>query len=411
MIVEKTMSINEIVRNSYFNTQFYRSLYDKHNIDIDCFVFEKLPFVTQLDLINHGKDFKHLGSEIFRVSSSSGTTKLPKTVYRTQKDFEISSKVLEWIMLETGISKFDVVYIGQPFDLASFGYLVLEGCKNIGALAIPGGLGQSDERMLDLILYYDVSVIMSAPSRMKQLTLIIQKKFTSRLRKQIITNTRKIILAGEPLKPADRNYLANFWDCKIYDYYGSEETDSLGYSKESGLLNLMNEYYYFEFIPIDDERYEMVITSLYLNGTPLIRYRLGDIVKLHGKIDGRHQIEIVGKLVDTLNLYDGVKLYGFQVEEVIKKNVPEYVNYQIICSNKGDGTDYIKVIIHTNNKHTNYQVAISEMEEEIWYCSIDLEVCREIGSVEFNFVVNTEEFIITRRGKTPRVIDMRMEVE
>lgn len=399
----------EIVKYAYEETEYYHNLYDKNRINLSKCKFEDLPLISSSDLILHNELFCSSSEPIFRISSSSGTSKHPKSLYRTIGDYEASVELMTTLLLESGLSNKDKVYIGQPFDLATFGYLVLDGCKKIGALAIPGGLGQSNERMLDLIFQYNANVIMSSPSRIKVLSELVDMLYSSYERERLISNIDKIILAGEPLCTHDKIRLMKFWKCEILNYYGSEETDSLGYSAaKSEDIVLLRNGFYFEFIPVNSEVFELVVTSLYHRGTPLIRYRLGDLIKYIGRENNCHKIQIIGKSVDVVNLFDGVKLYAYQVEDLIKHYVKNYINFQIICQRK-ENYDYVKVLIKTSDQNRIYSDIERELENKVWDCSLDLNVCKEIGSVRFDFLINKEDYQITRRGKVPRVIDLREE--
>ena len=354
-----------------------------------------------MELIENAKKIKARDENIFRVSSSSGTTNHPKTLYRTQEDFDYSVKLMRKLLDDTGITNKDIIYIGQPFDLASFGYLVLEGCKQIGAMSIPGGLGQSDDKMLELILYYETNIIMTAPSRMKHLTDIVKKEKTVSEREKLISLVDKIVLAGEPLEEYDRKELQRFWNSTIFNYYGSEETDSLGMAKDDECIKLLDEGFEFEFIDLGDEIYELVITSLYHKGTPLIKYKIGDLVKYYGKKEGSHLVKVIGKNMDYINLYDGVKLYAYQISEYIKKYIPEFSGFQILYK-KEEYIDVITVLIKSNCVQDKEIEKC--LEENVWNASIDLDALRAIGNTKFQFLVNKEDFIMTRRGKTPKVV-------
>lgn len=390
-----------IASYAYHNTEYYKKLYDENRIDVTCADKVRFPYLTQLELINNSKTIRARSENIFRVSSSSGTTNNPKTLYRTQEDFDYSVKLMKKLLDDTGITNKDTVYIGQPFDLASFGYLVLEGCKQIGAMSIPGGLGQSDDKMLDLILYYETNVVMTAPSRMKHLTEILKKDENYSKREKVISLVEKIILAGEPLEEADRRELQIFWGSNIFDYYGSEETDSLGMAKDGGCIRLLDEGFEFDFIDLGNEIYELVITSLYHKGTPLIKYKIGDLIKYYGKIDGSHLVKVIGKNMDYINLYDGVKLYAYQISEYIKTYIPEFSGFQILYK-KEEYIDMITILVKSNCAQD--EEIEKCLEENIWNASIDLEPLKEIGNTKFCFLVNKEDFIITRRGKTPKVV-------
>ena len=398
-------NLNRILKIAY-QTEYYKQIYNAKKINVSNVRFEELPFVTQRDLIENWELFRNNKQEIFRVSASSGTTKHPKVVHRTVKDFETSSKVMESMLRAINITNKDVVYIGQPFDLASFGYLVLEGCKKIGALALPGGLGQSDEKMLEIIQWGKASVIMTSPSSIKELMKILLIEENKILRQEIIRNVKKIVVAGEPCRKSDRNQIESFWSCEVYDFYGSEETDSLGYSDNDEYITLMKDYFYFEFLELPHtSKFELVITSLYLEGTPLIRYKLGDIVEKNEF----GQIKIIGKTFDVLYLYDGVKLYAFQIEDAISTVIKHDFSFQIVCDYI-DSMDCLTILIDykENEMYSNEEIN-TKIVEAIWNSSLDFEVYKILNKLKVTVKLNSGEIHITRRGKIPKIVDNRKE--
>lgn len=218
---------------------------------------------------------------------------------------------------------------------------------------------------------------------------------------KLISLVDKIVLAGEPLEEYDRKELQRFWNSTIFNYYGSEETDSLGMAKDDECIKLLDEGFEFEFIDLGDEIYELVITSLYHKGTPLIKYKIGDLVKYYGKKEGSHLVKVIGKNMDYINLYDGVKLYAYQISEYIKKYIPEFSGFQILYK-KEEYIDVITVLIKSNCVQDKEIEKC--LEENVWNASIDLDALRAIGNTKFQFLVNKEDFIMTRRGKTPKVV-------
>ena len=105
--------------------------------------------------------------------------------------------------------------------------------------------------------------------------------------------------------------------------------------------------------------------------------------------------------MDYINLYDGVKLYAYQISEYIKKYIPEFSGFQILYK-KEEYIDVITVLIKSNCVQDKEIEKC--LEENVWNASIDLDALRAIGNTKFQFLVNKEDFIMTRRGKTPKVV-------
>lgn len=415
-------SVNEklikIVQYAGTHSPYYKEIFNKANIDINKFNgiedLGKLPIITPEELITNGKQFISDNAEIYRISSSSGTSLKPKTLYRTRKDTEISSIVLERLLKMSGLKKGDSIYIGQPFDMAHLGYLVMNACEKLGIIAIPAGLSQTNERMIELIKYFNPTAIFTSVSRIKAVMEIIKGENTEKF------NVKNILLAGEPVLPADRNAIKDYWGIEPIDLYGSEETDGLaGGCGERG-LHFMSDLYYLELLPVENATYgnenhqfgEAVITSLYSQGTPLIRYRLGDLIEyIPSKCSCGSEfplIKVHGKLGDSITLFDGIKLYAYQVEDVLKKELSSLSNYQILCSTLVPGLEEIKIKVQTIDTPENVEEVESKISKLLWNSSLDLSASQEIGSLRFKVEINKENLYVTKRGKTPRIIDFRL---
>lgn len=198
----------KVVQHAGKHSSYYKRIFNEANINVDEFKgiedLSKLPIVTSEDLIKYGKEFACDDAEIYRVSSSSGTSHNPKSLFRTHNDTEMSSIVLERLLKMAGLKKGDSIYIGQPFDMAHLGYLTMNACERLGIMAIPAGLSQINEKMIDLISYYNPTAIFTSVSRMKAIISIIKSSDS------INVNPKHILLAGEPMLPADRKLIKDF---------------------------------------------------------------------------------------------------------------------------------------------------------------------------------------------------------
>ena len=99
---------------------------------------------------------------------------------------------------------------------------------------------------------------------------------------------KTIIVAGEPggSIPATRAKLESLWpDARIFDHHGMTEVGpvTLECPAKPGVLHVIESAYYAEVIdPASGQpatRGELVLTTLTRTGSPLLRYRTGDLVK------------------------------------------------------------------------------------------------------------------------------------
>ena len=117
------------------------------------------------------------------------------------------------------------------------------------------------------------------------------------------------MVAGEQISPSFKNTIKTKYGITVINQYGSTELDGLAAEKndEDG-LHLLSDSFIYEII----DR-QLVVTSLYHKGTPLIRYLLGDIVDIDNDkiyIHGRNS---------AIQLIDGIILEQSDIDEMVAK--------------------------------------------------------------------------------------------
>lgn len=289
--------LRDIVEYAYNHTKFYKQLYDNMGIQIENILsLEQLPIITPDDLREHPFDFKS-DDPIFKTVVTSGTTSTPKILFRTKEDFEHSVENECILLRKAGITQRDIVCIVQPFGINGYGELTLEACKKMGIPTIPIG-DIDDENVIWAIDTFKPTVLDITPSR---LASIISKIKDSHIRIAMI--------AGEKVNDAYKRYYQKKYQIRLINQYGSTELDGLaGESTYDNGLELISKDFLFEIVDG-----ELVVTSLYHHGSPLIRYKLGDFVSIsdnHIHIHGRNS---------SIQLYDGVILDSASIDEIINR--------------------------------------------------------------------------------------------
>jgi len=281
----------------------------------------------------------------------------------------------------------------------------------LGILAIPGGLSVTDKRMLALLSIFQPNAIFTSPSRLCQIT---QQYWNKGGKPFPIT---KILLAGEPCSASQRSQIRDFWETEPHNLYGSEETDGLaGSCSQQAGLHFMDDLYYLELLELgtdkkvpDGKAGEAVITSLYSEGTPLIRYRLGDIIEPYLSQcpcgEKWPRIKVIGRSQQAFFLYDGIKLHSYQIRSALTSVYPELDLYQAVLRPGDDGVDEVEIMISPAITDTS-QGMLEAIEETLWSSSLDLAAAKDIGKLRFR-IASDEEMLMTRRGKTPELIDLR----
>ncbi len=100
-----------------------------------------------------------------------------------------------------------------------------------------------------------------------------------------ISSIKLVELFGEMLLPHQREIIESVFSCKVINHYGCREFGILSYECPAGLMHAWDEKLFFEVLkngkPVKEgEVGDLVVTSLSNYAMPLIRYALGDLVKL-----------------------------------------------------------------------------------------------------------------------------------
>jgi phenylacetate-CoA ligase len=122
--------------------------------------------------------------------------------------------------------------------------------------------------------------------------------FADYCRKQniCIPSLKYIVSSYEYLSRAHRRYMHEVFSVPVYNLYGSTETGHLLMEDEAGLVKVVNENAFLEFLPLlcDDALKECVVTTLTNPYMPLLRYRTGDLLC---KREDRYRL--MGRLKDA----------------------------------------------------------------------------------------------------------------
>lgn len=139
-------------------------------------------------------------------------------------------------------------------------------------------------RVLHLLDRLDISVTWSLPS--EPLFWAAAAWACDRVPANLGKSLRALIVAGEPLGHAKRKRIGEIWGARVIEDYGSTETTSLAGECSHGVLHAWADRFLME---VYDPRTntvsprgtgQLVVTTLYREAMPLIRYDLEDIVEL-----------------------------------------------------------------------------------------------------------------------------------
>jgi phenylacetate-CoA ligase len=135
-----------------------------------------------------------------------------------------------------------------------------------------------------------------------------------------------IFPTSETLTKSGRELLERVFKCKVYDQYASSEGAPFVTECENQVLHIELATGVFE--KLDEDNDEILVTSFTTHGTPLIRYRIGDSMKIDTDSEkcfcGNEAPivkEIQGRKLDFLYTSKGAKINGGNIANLFK-NMP-----------------------------------------------------------------------------------------
>lgn len=202
---------------------------------------------------------------------------------------------------------------------------------------------------------------------------------------------RAITYGSENLKDDQRKVIEGFFNTKGYDLYCQTEGVAMFSECEYGSMHVDEEFSYVEFIPVKDDKYEVVGTSLFNRAFPFLRYRTGDIVELSSKQcecgrTSRIVKNIDGRDEDYIELNDGVKVGRL---DHIFKSMTHIIEAQIV--QKKDKSVLFRVVKSTDYNDKDEQLLrgeiFSRMSNKIDYEIVYTDKIERTKSGKLRFVV------------------------
>src|SRR2546425_2485645 len=283
--------------------------------------FRRLPFTRKVELVEDqaapppfGTNLTYPLGRSVRVHQTSGTSGQPIRWLETQESWEWWARCWGFVLRGAGVEPTDRVYFPFSFGLFIGFWAGFEGARALGALAIPGG-GVDSVTRLAAMQALGATALVCTPSY----ALHLAETGRERGLDVAALGVRATVHAGEPGAgiPAVRARIQEAWGARAFDHAGMTEMGAYGYecAAQAGLHVNESEFIAEVLDPATGapaREGELVLTNLGRAGSPVIRYRTGDRVRLAGKAGAcgrtfrRLEGGILGRPADMLILR-GVK--------------------------------------------------------------------------------------------------------
>lgn len=365
------------LRYVYANSAFYKKWFDDQHISIESIQtledLQKLSVVTKTELQAHNDDFFCVDMQKIRdIATTSGTLGDPVTFGLTDRDLDRLA-YNEKISFEcAGIQKGDVVQLMTTIDrrfMAGMAYFL--GLRALGATVIRIGAGVPPLQW-DSILKYKPKYLIAVPSFLLKLIEYAEQHGIDLQS----TSVKGVICIGESLRTPDLspNILAKRicekWPIDLYSTYASTEmgaafTECAAFQgghhhPELIITEILDE----NNQPVADGALgELTITTLGVEGVPLVRFKTGDLVRKYTQpcVCGRttHRLGPVEGRKQQMIKYKGTTLFPPAMHDAIS-NFKEITMHLIEISTNEIGTDEILIRIASNNTSEAFLTEIKD---------------------------------------------------
>jgi phenylacetate-CoA ligase len=352
--------LREAIGYISLHSPFYRHMFESKGIraeDIRCIDdLRHLPFTDKRDLQLCNNDFLCVSPEkIVDYITTSGTLGDPVTFAMTDLDLDRLA-YNELISFKcAGVSSTDIVQLMTTLDkrfMAGLAYFL--GLRRLGAGIVRVGNG-IPELQWDTIRRIKPTTLMCVPSFILHIVKYAEEHGIDYRNSSV----RKVVCIGENLREADFSLnllgrrIREKWDVELYSTYASTEMATTFAECEYGCGG----HHHPELIiceltdeagqPVGEgEVGELTVTTLGVEGMPLLRFRTGDLVSFHTEQCrcGRRSMRVspvVGRAHHMLK-FKGTTLYPPALYDVLD-NAPYVEGYVVEVGLSDSGTDDVVV--------------------------------------------------------------------
>ncbi len=332
------------------HNQFYQHKLAGHPTELKSLdELDSLPFTTKEEL-QPAADAEPFATnrtypleQYVRCHQTSGTRGRPLVVLDTASDWRWWMDAWQYVLDAADVKLTDRAMLAFSFGPFIGFWSAFDALVARGTLVIPGG-GLSSLARLELLRSTQATTLFCTPTYALHLAEVAADHQLNLAHSSV----EKIIVAGEPggSIAATRNRIESAWGAKLIDHAGATEVGPWGFADSAGRGLHINEAHFLpEFISVASghqsqpgELSHLILTCLGRHGSPVIRYRTGDIVRPSWPTDGPIRFVfleggVLGR-ADEMMIVRGMNVYPTAVEQILH-SFPEVVEYRLTARKRG----------------------------------------------------------------------------
>ena len=344
----------------YGKSSFYRALFDEAGITPGHFKsikdLQNFPFTTKDDLRKTQEEDGGLGGhrcapmeKIIRVQGTSGTTGRPLYIGLTRDDVALWNELFARHAWAGGLRPSDILINPANFTLFVGGLSECSGAENMGITVIPAPfVSTGTDKFMEIIRTFKPTVLFSTPSA----TVFLEDAVRKILQVEPSElGFKKGFLAGEALSEDERGRIEKTWGIVARNFYGLADvaadiaaecgqSGGLHFCGQDALVAELIDPETLEPVPMEPgAEGEIVFTTVSREATPVIRYRVRDLVRVYtdpcacGRTGFR--FHIIGRSDDMIKV-KGVNVFPAAVKGVIQSFAPDTTGeFRIVLPHEG----------------------------------------------------------------------------
>ncbi len=307
--------------------------------------YERVPFTRKQELIEdqlthppYGSNLTYPLERYTRFCQTSATTGKPLRWLDTPASWDWMLGNWDQVFRAAGVSASDRIFFAFSFGPFLGFWLAFEAAARMGCLAIPGG-GMRSSARLRTIIDTGATALCCTPTYAIRLGEVAAEENIDLAAAKI----RTILVAGEQggSIAGTRTHIEKLWHgARVVDHHGMTEVGPVSYGcpKRRGVLHILESAYIAEVIDPESGRAvpagspgELVLTNLGRMGSPLVRFRTGDMVQRvaeHPCECGSYEMALEGGILgrtDDMVVVRGVNVYPSAIEDILRaRGVSEY---------------------------------------------------------------------------------------
>jgi phenylacetate-CoA ligase len=360
-----------VSQNSPFYKEYFKANLIEAITSIDDLV--SLPTTSKEQLQIRNMDFLCVSKDkIIDYITTSGTTGNPVTFATTENDLKRLAENEYASFLCANGSYQDIYQLMITLDrrfMAGLAYFL--GLRKLGAGIIRVGPGNA-VLQFDTIQRTSPTVLVTIPSFLLKLIEYAQSNKIDLSE----TSVKSAVCIGEPVRDSNLKLnklgkrIKDNWDIKLYSTYASTEMGAAFTECSEGKGGHLNpEMLVVEFLddnnmPVKEgEPGEITITSLGVEGMPLIRFKTGDICYHYNEVCrcGRNTLRL-GPIIGRRNQmikFKGTTLFPPALYDILN-DFEEVENYVVEVSKNTIDTDEVRVIIGSHHYSMDFEKTIKD---------------------------------------------------